>query len=88
MESVILYVGADNDTGEIDMTALGKILASRHDGFTMWPAEGSWQGTPEPSAVVTLTDDHDVIMGTIEQIKTELRQEAVGYQTVPAMQFA
>jgi hypothetical protein len=88
MESVMLYVGADNETGVIDLERLGKVLASRHEGFTMWPAEGSWQGTPEPCAVILVSDEHDQIMGTCDQIKTELRQEAVGWQHVPAMQYA
>lgn len=87
-ESFMLFVGADNATGQLDSERIGKILASRHDGYTMWQAEGCWQGKTEPSAVILVSDTRDQVMATMAQLKTELRQDAIGWQTVPSMQFA
>lgn len=73
-----LYVGADNATGEIDLDRLAKIVSKRHEGFTIVPARGYWQGRPEPSAQVIISSDGLDILPTVKDIKAELDQDAVG----------
>ena len=87
-ETVQLYVGADNDTHDLDLERIGKIMSSNHEGYTIWPAEGSWRGVSEPSAVILVNDDHDSIMATVAQLKSELRQDAIGYQRMPDVSYA
>ena len=89
MASYNLYVGADNVTGEIDLDRIASIVSKRHAGFTLLPASGYWQGQPEPSCVVVISgaSTYDVIE-TIADLRVELKQDAIGYQEVAALQFA
>jgi hypothetical protein len=73
-----LYVGADNETGEIDLDGLAKVVGRMHDGFTIVPARGYWRGNAEPSAMVIISGDGMSIAATIKDIKSEFDQESVG----------
>jgi hypothetical protein len=87
-ETVQLYIGADNTTHDLDLERIGKIMSSNHEGYTIWPASGSWRGVSEPSAVVMVHGDHDAIAATIAQLKAELDQDAIGYQRMPDVSYA
>jgi hypothetical protein len=83
-----LYVGADNETGEIDLDRLSKIVGKRHEGFTIVPASGYWQGSPEPSALVIISGDGLDVLPTVKDIKSELDQESVGIAWSDPIYFA
>lgn len=87
-ESYMLFVGSDNDTGELDMPGIEKIVGKRHAGFTTWRASGHWQGGAEDTAVILVSDSPDTVTETIEALKSELRQDAIGVQAMPAMSYA
>lgn len=82
-----LFIGADNTTGVVDIDLLCKILDSSHDGWTLTESLGSWQGKREHSVSVLIHDNEATIRTTAVQIRDELKQDAVGFRIVPALQF-
>ena len=87
-ETYMLFVGSDNDTGELDMPRIEKIMGKRHAGFTTWRASGHWQGGAEDTAVILVNDAPGAVAETIAALKSELRQDAIGVQAMPAMSYA
>jgi hypothetical protein len=83
-----LYVGADNETGNLHSEHLRRILDAALDGYTLQWATGYWHGKSEMSAVITITASHITCCSIITTIKRELRQEAVGVVQLPGMDFA
>ena len=75
----VLYVGANNDTGEVDTEKLYAILAKRLPNCTIAQTVGFWKGQTEKSVTVTVIENHSV--GFIRQVAGDLRvalgQEAV-----------
>ena len=88
METYTLYVGSNNETHELEMDRIREIAARRHDGLTLYTATGYWLGTPEATAVLIIHDDPAKIRATIEDLRIELHQDAIGYQVAPLLQFA
>lgn len=82
-----LYIGADNATGLIDLPRIESIMSKTHEGFTVIPAEGYWHGTRESSAVVIVTDTRESIANTVATLKSELRQDAIGVEELPPINF-
>jgi len=87
MRTYTLYIGSDNATTELELTKIERILSRRHKGFTIAQATGYWLGKRERTAVVTLHDEPAKVMATIEDLKTELHQDAIAYQMAPSLQF-
>jgi hypothetical protein len=85
--TIMLFVGADNETGELDQPRIAKIVAKRHDGFTMTQARGYWRGMAEDSVMILISGPRDDIMETARTLKSELRQDAIGIQEMPALAF-
>jgi hypothetical protein len=85
--TVNVYVGADNATGTIDTDKIAAIAARRHDGFTILPALGYWQGQSEPSVMIVIADDSDKISATVSDLGRELAQDAIAVQTVNPLTF-
>lgn len=85
-ETVLLFIGADNETGLLDLPRIEAVIAKHHDGFTTWTASGHWQGAQEDSAVIMVSGNS--VTDTVTDLKTELRQDAIGILTLPAMRFA
>lgn len=90
MNTWALYIGADNDTGQINLERIKELVGKHHEGFTVIPGQGRWQGTDEPSAMVLITSDeyHPDAYETAALLKSELHQQAIGVQRLPAIQFA
>lgn len=88
METFTIYVGSNNDTKELELDRINAISAREHDGFTLYTATGHWLGTEEATAVLIIHDDPAKVQATIQALKTELHQDAIGYQRSPLMQFA
>lgn len=86
---VQLFVGANNDTHQVETEKLRSVLETYLDGYTLTESVGFWKGTREPSVVVEYlaTEDTptDIIITHIKQL---LRQDAVAYRTMPALSFA
>lgn len=88
MQTFTIYVGSNNDTKELELDRINRMLAPRHQGYTLYTATGHWLGTEEDTAVIIIHDDPAAIHATIDALKTELDQDAIGYQVAPLMQFA
>ena len=88
MQTFTIYVGSNNDTHELELDRINAISARNHDGFTLYTATGHWLGTEEATAVLIIHDVPARIMATIEALKIELHQDAIGYQLAPTLQFA
>jgi hypothetical protein len=87
MSTYNVYVGSDNTTGKLDIQRIQSVLVRMHEGYTIQRATGSWRGTVEESAIVTISDKTDKVIETVKLLKTELSQESVGYQQVPDIQY-
>lgn len=83
-----LYIGSNNQTKKLELNKIKSILNTRHQGYTIYPVTGAWNGEEEHTALVTIEDDTAKIMETMNILKTELNQEAIGYQQVPELQYA
>ncbi len=88
MQTFTIYVGSNNDTKQLELDRINAITARNHEGFTLYTATGHWLGTEEATAVLIIHDHPDRIQATIEALKIELHQDAIGYQVSPTMQFA
>jgi hypothetical protein len=80
---IALYVGADNDTGELDIPHVETIVGKRHDSFTVIPGYGVWHGMREDMVMVMIQDRSEEVMATAALLKSELRQDAIGWQSLP-----
>jgi hypothetical protein len=83
-----LFIGSNNNTGRLERSKLEKVLAKRHDGFTIYAARGYWRGSAENTAGVLVHDEPKRIMDTIAELKDALQQEAIAFHEVPALSFA
>lgn len=87
METAFLYVGADNDTHIVDVDRITTLLDKEYESYTIVPATGRWHGMSEESTVIVLTGERDDIMHTAHTLCSELSQDAVAVQFMPAMQL-
>jgi hypothetical protein len=85
--TVQIYIGADNATGQLDLDRIKSTLGKRHAAFTVWIATGAWRGTEEPTAIVLLSAIPQAVLGTLRDLQRELKQEAIAWQEVPALQL-
>lgn len=88
MKTFQLYIGSNNETHELELSKIEEICARRHQGFTVYPATGYWLGVKESRAVVAITDTQANINATIVELKAELSQDAIAWQSLPQMHFA
>lgn len=88
MQTYTVYIGSNNETHELELDKIKKIAGASHDGFTLYTATGQWLGTEEATAILIIHDEPRRVMDTIEILKTELHQDAIGYQVAPTLQFA
>lgn len=83
-----LYIGSNNVSKRLELAKIERVLAVQHSGFTILPATGYWQGTKERSVTVIIEGLQATILDTISRLKSELAQEAIGYQVVSDIKFA
>ena len=86
-KTIELFIGSNNKTGKVERELLESTLAKYHEGFTIQPSVGYWQGTREQSVVVTLSDEFSTILDTIQRLKQVLNQDAIAYHEVTALEF-
>lgn len=83
-----LYIGSNNETGELESGKAIKILGARFQGFTASEGLGYWQGKAEKSLQVEIeTDSEQDILDTSKVLAIELKQQAVGVAKIGKMQF-
>lgn len=88
MATVQLFIGCNNTTGKLETDKIEAIVGKRHSGFTILPAVGHWEGSQEPTAVVLISDpDASSIYATAKELKEVLKQDAIGFQTLPDLLF-
>ena len=83
-----LYIGSNNTTRQLELDRIKAITGRNHEGFTLFTATGAWLGTEEATAVLIIHDDPARIMETINSLKRELNQDAIGYQIAPTLHLA
>jgi hypothetical protein len=83
-----LYIGSNNKTHQLELVKIRRIIAERHQGFTLYRATGYWIGKPEATAVVVIDDAKSKVLETIAILKAELSQDAIAYQQAAALKFA
>lgn len=88
MQTFQLYIGANNRTKRLETAKIRRVMPGRHDGFTLVPVTGYWQGERENSVLVIVNDDPAKVRQTIAILKAELQQEAIGVQRVADIEFA
>jgi thiamine pyrophosphate-dependent acetolactate synthase large subunit-like protein len=83
-----LYIGSNNETGELESAKAISIIGTRFQGFTTSQADGYWQGKPEKSLVVEIeSDSQEDIENTAKVLAIELKQQAIGVAKIGKMQF-
>lgn len=82
-----VYVGANNKTGKLETNIVERVCNKRHQGYTIQPATGYWNGKREKSAVIIIEDTKDRVLSTVRDLKKQLNQEAVAYQEVNKLEF-
>ena len=86
MNTYKLYIGANNSTGKVDNGIIERILNKFYDGYTIEHATGYWKGTREPSVLVTISSENDIVP-VIYKLKKDLKQDAIAYQVVEELRF-
>lgn len=82
-----LFIGADNNTGVVDVSTIESIMNASHDGYTLYEGQGHWLGKKEGTVILEVTDDEGKIMATVRKLKTELKQDAIAYIKQPPLNF-
>ena len=86
-KTIELFIGSNNQTHRVERDKLEQVLAKYHEGFTLQPAVGYWQGAREDSVTVIISDDFDAIINTIQRLKQVLKQDAIAYHEVARLEF-
>lgn len=89
MKAYNLYIGANNETGKLELDKLRATLDKWYKGYTIVHAVGAWEGQREPSVIVTIQPSHGytVLVARMQELKRELKQEAIGVQEAPELRF-
>ena len=82
-----LYIGSNNDTKQLESEKIKTIVGKRHNGFSYFEGIGSWMGNKEQSCIVEISDNPKTIHETMEILKRELNQDAIGYIELPSLKF-
>lgn len=83
-----LFIGSNNRSGKLEINKISNIITKYFDGFTQQLVTGSWKGVKEKTLIVMITtNSSSKITKLIEDLKTELEQEAIGLQTEKPIKF-
>lgn len=79
----VCYVGSDNETKELNLDKIIEIAMRYYDGVTIQDGlNGLWKGELEKTASVMMISDKKTLNKFIEDIKIELKQDAVAYHKI------
>lgn len=87
METYNFFIGWNNQTKKLEVDKIESILNHHHEGYTIYFAQGCWKGQKEKSCVVVVTDSKSNILKSLRELKRVLKQEAIGYQIAPRLEF-
>ena len=86
-----LYIGANNETKEVEIDKAIETIANYYDGFTFWNANGFWKGSQEKTLIVQIetdeTDETGTLIALIKNLKEELNQDCIGLTKGNKMDF-
>ena len=86
-----LYIGANNETKEVEIDKAIDIIGNEFDGFTFWNANGFWKGSQEKTLIVQIetdeTDETGTLIALIKNLKEELNQDCIGLTKGNKMDF-
>lgn len=88
MKTYRLYIGSNNTTHKLESAKIDAILSQFFTGYTMYHAKGVWRGARENTAIIEANAPKTLVMRAIARLKHDLKQEAIGYQVMPALSFA
>jgi hypothetical protein len=76
---VVLYIGADNQTGIVNTEKLELVLDSEFDGYTIVESIGHWQGTKENSVIVTIFTDwnREKVDSLVKELRGAMNQYSI-----------
>jgi hypothetical protein len=81
-----IYLGGDNSKqGErFPLVDVARVLVSQGvEGFTLIPATGYWQGSPEETWIIEISSDPGQDIGALVQyLKIVFKQDAIGLVNV------
>ena len=71
-----LYIGSNNETGELEKDKAIKIIGSWYDSFTFITVKGYWKGKEESMLKIELyTSGGDINRLSIKKLSEELERE-------------
>ena len=56
-----MFVGSDNETGELESEKILALVDSVFSGFTSYPGIGSWEGKRENCLIIEITTEDTMI---------------------------
>jgi hypothetical protein len=86
-KTIELFIGSNNKTHKVERDIIEEVMSKYHEGFTIQPAVGYWQGVREDSVTVVVSDDFETIKQTILKLKYALKQDAIAYHEVAELEF-
>jgi N6-adenosine-specific RNA methylase IME4 len=87
MRTYRLFIGANNETGNVETSLIESKLNQHFEGYTIENATGYWLGKKESSVIVTISGNEQTILNVIRELKEVLKQDAIAYQLAPALNF-
>lgn len=77
MELTRIYIGANNDTKELELSKIKSLMHSFSgvDGYTLIQTLGYWLGNNEPSCIIEIYGKYKPEL--IQILKTKLKQDSI-----------
>lgn len=83
-----LLIGSNNDTGKLEADKIIAITLKHFDGATITLNHiGIWRGGQEKSAEVLVVANEEKLFNYIDELKEELKQDAVGWSITQKLNF-
>lgn len=82
-----LFIGSNNETGKLEYDKIIKITLRHFDGMTISKADGAWKGGREKTAIVIVNATDNQIKKFAKELKSELKQEAIGIRETNELKF-
>ena len=93
MNTYQLFLGRDIPTGgtvtdEMMQEFITSTLDNTFDGYSLQAVDGVWKGIHEDTVCVSIcTNRKDLVYKVASVYKNKFRQDSVGIQVLPAMEF-
>lgn len=82
-----IYVGSNNETGELEILKIRQITARFYDGATFSPVSGLRKGKLEKTVKIEVVSNKSVLKEFVSTLKTELEQEEIGIREISPLKF-